>query len=87
MARATIGNPHGFAARSDGSGVEPTNFNGSSDGDITSSYKDADILDVGACRARLAAIDGTTYTDAYMDVMLLNDMRYAIRLNDDAGTI
>jgi len=38
-------------------------------------------------RARLTAISGTTFTAARMDAMTVNDMYYAIRLNDDAAGV
>jgi hypothetical protein len=37
--------------------------------------------------ARLTAISGTIYSQANLDKMTANDKAYAIRLNDDAGTI
>lgn len=38
-------------------------------------------------RARLQTINATLYTNAYLNTMTENDMRYAIRLADQAGTI
>jgi xanthine dehydrogenase molybdopterin-binding subunit B len=40
-----------------------------------------------AINARLTAISATTYSAANLDKMTLNDKIYALRLNDDAGTI
>lgn len=42
---------------------------------------------VGALRTRLAAINGTYYTAARLNTMSVNDMQYAVRLNDDPTTI
>ncbi len=42
---------------------------------------------VSAMRTRLAAISGTTYSSANLDIMTTNDMVYALRVNDDSGTI
>jgi hypothetical protein len=47
----------------------------------------ANYASISALRTRLAAISGTTYTAAVLNTMTVNDMVYAIRLNDDAGTI
>lgn len=38
-------------------------------------------------KARLTAISGTAYSAARLATMTQNDMLYALRLNDDAGTI
>jgi hypothetical protein len=45
------------------------------------------IGDIAAARARLTAISGTTYPAAVLDKMTFNDMIYAIRVNDEAGSI
>ena len=42
---------------------------------------------ISAMRARLAAINGTYYTAAVLNMMTVNDMVYAIRVNDFPGTI
>lgn len=42
---------------------------------------------VTALRARLAAISGTAYTSAVLDQMTVNDMVYAVRMNDDKTTV
>lgn len=42
---------------------------------------------VSVMRARLTAINATSYTTARLDSMTKNDMMYAIRLNDDAAGI
>lgn len=47
----------------------------------------ANLKDTASRRARLAAISSTTYTPAVLDAMTDNDMLYAIRLNDEAGSI
>lgn len=38
-------------------------------------------------RARLKVISATTYTDAELDKMTTNDMVYALRVNDYAGSV
>lgn len=49
---------------------------------------DNDNMDsIAAMRTRLAAINAGLYTAAYLNTMTVNDMVYAIRLNDNAGTI
>lgn len=45
------------------------------------------VKDIASMRARLTAINPTSYTTARLDTMTANDMLYAIRLNDDAGAI
>ena len=42
---------------------------------------------VNSLRTRLAAISGTTYTSAFLDQMTVNDMIFAVRMNDDKTTI
>jgi hypothetical protein len=43
--------------------------------------------DVAALKARLTAINATSYTPARLATMTENDMVYAVRLNDDAAGI
>lgn len=82
MADLQIGNVHGVAARG---GTGNTNINGGdNDG---AGYNDADLLSIDAMRSRLAAIDGSYYTTAMLNSMTTNDMVYAIRQNDAAGTL
>jgi len=38
-------------------------------------------------RTRLAAINGAYFTAAMLDTMTVNDMAYAMRLNDDAASV
>lgn len=47
----------------------------------------ANYASVAAMRARLTAISGTTYSSANLDIMSVNDMIYALRVNDDATSI
>jgi hypothetical protein len=42
---------------------------------------------IDAMRARLTAISATTYSATELDKMTMNDMIYAIRVNDMAGSI
>mgnify|MGYP000893668745 CR=1 FL=1 len=48
---------------------------------------DANMKDITAMRARLTAINATTFTAARLNTMTENDMLYAIRMNDDAAGI
>lgn len=47
----------------------------------------ANYASIAAMDARLNAISSTIYTQAKLDQMTANDKAYAIRLNDDAGTV
>jgi hypothetical protein len=51
------------------------------------SFVDTDLDSIAAMRARLTAIDGTTFSSANLDKMTSNDMMYAIRLLDESWTI
>lgn len=46
----------------------------------------ANYASESALRTRLLAIGGV-YTTAYLDIMTVNDMVYALRLSDDAAGI
>jgi hypothetical protein len=43
----------------------------------------ANYASVGAMRTRLTAISATSYSASRLDAMTINDMEYALRLNDD----
>jgi hypothetical protein len=47
----------------------------------------ANYASVSAMRTRLTAISATAYSAANLDAMTVNDMVYALRLNDDAAGI
>jgi hypothetical protein len=47
----------------------------------------ANYASISAMKTRLAAINGTSYTTARLNTMTVNDLVYALRLNDDAGSI
>jgi hypothetical protein len=47
----------------------------------------ANYASISAMRTRLTAISGSLYTSAELDRMSVNDMVYALRVNDDPGTI
>lgn len=79
MADRQIGNIHGVAAR----GGHQQNGGSTA----TNAYDDTDLNDIAAMRTRLTAINGAVYTSARLDQMSFNDMVYAIRLNDDPGTM
>lgn len=44
----------------------------------------ANYIDIASIDVRLAAINGTLYTQARLNSMTLNDKLYALRLSDDA---
>jgi len=44
-------------------------------------------MTVDRARTRLKAINATTYSDTELDKMTLNDMRYALRVNEAPGSI
>ena len=46
---------------------------------------DANFTSMASLDARLAAISGTTYTQARIDSMTLNDKVYAVRMADEVG--
>lgn len=85
MANQRIGNRMGVAAAVVNSGVSRTNQNGSTS--QLGEHDDADYASITALRTRLAAIDGTFYTSERLDKLTLNDMVYAVRLNDSPTTI
>jgi hypothetical protein len=47
----------------------------------------ANYASVAAMRTRLNAISATSYSATRLDSMTVNDMVYALRLNDDAAGI
>lgn len=47
----------------------------------------ANYTDMTALDTRLTAIDANAYSQANLDTMTLNDKLYALRINDDSGTI
>jgi hypothetical protein len=47
---------------------------------------DTATLDVAGLRARLTAISGTLYPATYLNLISVNDMRYAVRMSDDAAS-
>lgn len=57
---------------------------GSAAGSLTTP---ANYASITALRARLAAISGATFTTARLDAMTVNDMVYAVRVNDDLAGI
>lgn len=63
------------------------NTAGSVADDTSSVATPANYASEAALDARLAAISGTTYTAAVLRSMTHNDKIYAVRLNDDSGTI
>ena len=74
-----IGNKHGVAARGG------TNINGGSS--VGSPFEDEDMDDINAMRTRLAAISGTSYSASRLNTMSYNDMVYALRVHDAAGSL
>lgn len=57
---------------------------GSGSNNITN---DANFADINAMRTRLTAISATAYSSANLDKMTRNDMVYALRAADEAGSI
>lgn len=47
----------------------------------------SNLKDITTMRARLTAINAGYYTAARLDQMTVNDMVYAIRLNDEAAGV
>jgi hypothetical protein len=45
----------------------------------------ANYYDIAAMRTRLAAISATAYSTTNLDAMTMNDMIYALRINDDSA--
>lgn len=80
---AQIGNNLGVSAKGITSGI--SNLNGGTGPQAGLAIANCDT--VLAMRTRLAAISGTTYTAAVLNTMSFNDMKYAIRLNDNPTTI
>lgn len=64
---------------------EKTNLNGG--GSARSGFFDKDISTIESMRARLKVINATYYTDTVLNSMTTNDMAFAIRTADHAGTI
>jgi hypothetical protein len=54
---------------------------------VGTGFDDANFGSIDAMRARLTAISATTYSAAELDKMTMNDMIYAIRVNDRSGSI
>lgn len=48
---------------------------------------DANFTDVAGLRARLFAAAPSSYSQARLETMTKNDMQYALRLLDEAGSI
>lgn len=78
MAELEVENPDGFIDKRRGRGVTTA---GLSNG--TTSVQNVDS--VGSLRARLTAINSTSYSAARLNSMTRNDMLYAVRLNDEAA--
>lgn len=85
MADQQLGNIHGVAAAHVGDSDTKTNINGSNV--PGAGFYDADQATIDAMRTRLAAISAGEYTAAKLNTMTVNDMAYAIRLNDSPDTI
>ncbi len=61
------------------------NFNGGPS--VNTGFDQVSYGSIDAMRARLTAINATTYSAAELDKMTYNDMVYAIRVNDALGSI
>ena len=78
MANAQVKNPLGFVDKRLG-GATATH--------PISATTASNVKDITSMRARLTAINAGYYTAARLDQMTVNDMIYAIRLNDEAGSV
>lgn len=87
MANTQIGTRTGVTAAGIGGANNPSNLNGSVGTAAGTAAWDTDHTSIDTMRTRLAAIDGTFYTSARLDTLSMNDMEYAIRVNDLATTI
>jgi hypothetical protein len=54
---------------------------------VGSGFDNFNFGSIDAMRARLTAISATTYSATELDKMTMNDMIYAIRVNDQLGSI
>lgn len=79
MPQTQVGNLHKVTASAG------KNINGGDDDGA--GYNDADQLTEDALNTRLQAIDSSLYTDTHLEQMTRNDKVYALRVNDDPGTI
>lgn len=88
LADQQLGNIAGVASRHVGSGTQRSNMSGS-DTSPQNAAGDADANrdSIANMRARLTAINATSYTTARLNTMTTNDMLYAIRLADNPGGI
>ncbi len=86
MANAQIGTRTGVTAAGIGGTGNPPNLNGGTGVPGTPAW-DTDHTSIDSMRTRLAAIDATFYTSARLDTLSMNDMEYAVRVNDLAATV
>lgn len=54
---------------------------------VVGSFDDDDLDTLASMRARLTAIDGTTFSAAKLNKMTYNDIMYAVRLLDEPWTV
>lgn len=81
MAQHQVGNlSHGFVDKQRSTSKSAAKSNGSV-------ATPANYDNIAALDARLTAISATTYTQARLDTMSLNDKVYAVRLADDPNTL
>lgn len=79
MANQQIGNHSGVTA------VGGKNRNGGNDGNAGLVLTNQ--VSIAAMRTRLAAINPNSYTQQRLDTMTYNDLVYALRVHDAAGSI
>ena len=84
MARAQVGNDDEVAAVGGSAGYSNLN-GGTAPGTGFNLGANSNSLD--ALRARLTAINATTYSATELDKMTMNDMLYAVRLADAPSSI
>lgn len=89
MADQAIGSIHGVTSKSVNGGTNPTNINGGGANAPQATIFDGtlNLQSIATMRARLAVINGAYYTASMLNTMSYNDMMYAIRVSDFAGSI
>lgn len=80
MARAMLAPSGGYTDRRDSTAAAAV-------GSVSLAATPLNYVDITKLRARLTAANAGRYTSAYLDIMTLNDMIYALRVTDDPGGI
>lgn len=85
MADTQIGNPFGLPISAKATAPNFQNLNTTGNNPMAT-FADTDMASIAAMRSRLTAISSTSYSPDRLNTMSYNDMVYAIRLHDHAGT-